>query len=273
MQLQALLKQLAEDPAAPVDLAEVALLLARDEYPQLDVDGYLSELTGMAHEARNYLGQTLESQVAGLCRYLFHEMGFHGNQAHYYDPLNSYLNEVIDRRAGIPITLSLITMVVGNQVGMHIDGIGLPGHFVVLAREGDERILFDPYHGGRLLDPADCEHLVQQSAGLDLAVDSDLLQAALPGQIILRMIMNLKGCYLREADFQRAIRTICRLIQLAPRDWTQRRDLGTAYLQNGQPGKAIDQLQAYLTNVPEAIDREAVEKLVRQARAEVARWN
>jgi regulator of sirC expression with transglutaminase-like and TPR domain len=273
MQLQALLSQLAQDPATSVDLAEVALLLARDEYPQLDVDAYLSELTGMAHEARDYLGQTLEGQVAGLCRYLFHEMGFRGNQEHYYDPLNSYLNVVLDRRTGIPITLSLITMVIGEKLGVHIDGIGLPGHFVVMARQGGQRILFDPYHGGRLLDPADCEQLVQKSAGLDLTVDSDLLQAALPGQVVLRMITNLKGCYLRDADFQRAVRTICRLIQLVPRDWTQRRDLGSAYLQNGQPGKAIDQLQAYLANMPDAIDREAVEKQVRQARAEVARWN
>src|ERR1700730_9217148 len=94
MQLQAMLAKLAEDPSAPVDLAEAALLLARDEYPQLDVDAYLSELTGMAHEARDYLGQSLENQVSGLCRYLFHEMGFQGNQANYYDPLNSFLNDV-----------------------------------------------------------------------------------------------------------------------------------------------------------------------------------
>src|SRR5262249_47033603 len=190
----------------------------------------------------------------------------HGNQENYYDPLNSYLNEVLDRRTGIPITLSMVTIIIGEKLGMHVDGIGLPGHFVVMARSGSQRLLFDPCHGGRVLDPADCEQLVHRSAGLDLAVDPDLLQAALPGQIVLRMISNLKGCYLREADFQRAIRTMCRLIQLAPRDWTQRRDLGSAYLQNGQPGKAIDQLQVYLTNVPEAIDREAVEKMIRQAR-------
>jgi regulator of sirC expression with transglutaminase-like and TPR domain len=273
MQLQALLMELAIDPAAPVDLAEIALLLARDEYPQLDVDAYLSELTGMAHEARDFVGQSLAAQVTGLCRYLFHEMGFQGNQANYYDPSNSYLNDVLDRRTGIPITLSLVTMVIGQKIGLDIQGVGLPGHFVVMARNKSQRMLFDPFHGGRVLEHSDCEQLVSESAGLDIALSADMLQPAQPAQIVTRMITNLKGCYLRTGDFQRAIRTICRLIQIVPRDWSQRRDLGTCYLQHGQPGRAIDQLQAYLHNLPEALDRDAVEKLLRQAKSEIARWN
>src|ERR1700674_2595854 len=105
MDIDTALTQLAHDPAAPLDVAEVALHLARDEYPDLDVEAYLSELTGMAHEAQGYLRGGLEARTAGLCRYLFHEMGFRGNVRDYYDARNSHLNQVMDRRTGIPRTL------------------------------------------------------------------------------------------------------------------------------------------------------------------------
>src|SRR6516162_4649242 len=130
MDLDAALALLAVDPTAPLDLAEISLRLATDEYPDLDVDAYLSEVAGMAHEARAYLRGDLEARVAGLCRYLFHDMGFRGNAQDYYDPGNSYLNQVLDRRTGIPITLSALAMAIGGRVGIDIQGIGLPGHFV-----------------------------------------------------------------------------------------------------------------------------------------------
>src|SRR5947209_18313546 len=118
MDLDTALDLLARDPTAPLDLAELALLLARDAYPELDVEAYLNEIEGMAHEARGHLRGGLEKRVAGLCRYLFHEMGFRGNDRDYYDPRNSYLNEVLDRRTGIPLTLSVVAMVVGKRAGL-----------------------------------------------------------------------------------------------------------------------------------------------------------
>src|SRR5207245_2321666 len=124
---------------------ELALGLARDEYPDLDVEAYLSELAGMAHEAARYLRGGLEARVTGLCRYLFHEMGFRGNQQDYYDPRNSYLNQVLDRRTGIPIALSVVAMAVGNRAGLEVVGVGLPGHFVVKAVADGQEILFDPF--------------------------------------------------------------------------------------------------------------------------------
>ena len=120
MDCNAALDLLARDPAAPLDPAELALHLARDEYPLLDVDAHLSELAGMAHEARAYLGGGLEARVTGLCRYLFHEMGFRGNAQEYYDPLNSYLNQVLERRTGIPITLSAVAIAVGARANLRI---------------------------------------------------------------------------------------------------------------------------------------------------------
>src|SRR5438045_2154511 len=110
MELNAALTTLAKDPSAPLDVAELALVLAREEYADLDVEAYLGELGGMAREARTYLGGGLSCRVQGLCRYLFHEMGYRGNKQDYYDPRNSYINQVMDRRTGIPITLSVLAM-------------------------------------------------------------------------------------------------------------------------------------------------------------------
>src|SRR6185369_6933648 len=159
MNLDAALELLARNPQAPLDLAEVALGLARDEYADLDVDAYLGQLNAMAHEARRLVRGPLESQVNGLCRYLFHDMGFRGNVKEYYDPRNSYLNQVLERRTGIPIALSAVVMAVGRRVGLEVEGVGLPGHFVVKIAEGNHEVLVDPFHGGRLLTETDCEHL------------------------------------------------------------------------------------------------------------------
>jgi regulator of sirC expression with transglutaminase-like and TPR domain len=273
MELSATLELLATEPAAPVDLAEVALHVAREEYPNLDVEAYLKQLDGLAHEGRSYLGASLDSQVTGLCRFLFHDVGFTGNQKEYYDPRNSYLNEVLDRLTGIPITLSLVTMAVGRRLGMKIAGVALPGHFVVMAECGGERIVFDPFHHGRRLGARDCELLVRDSAGVDVDLSLAGLEPALPAVVVTRVLTNLKGCYLRDGDFHRAARTVQRLRQVAPADWSQARDLGTCYLQSGNPGKAIDAFNLYLEQLPEALDHKAVAKLLRKARSEVARWN
>src|SRR5438309_117199 len=147
MDLDAALDLLARDPAASLDAAEVALHLARDECPQLDVEAYLSELAGMGHEARKYVRGDVAARVAGLCRYLFHEMGFRGNVRDYYDSRNSYLNQVLDRRTGIPITLSLVAMAIGRRAGLEVVGVGLPGHFVAKAVADGQEVLFDPFHG------------------------------------------------------------------------------------------------------------------------------
>src|SRR5215471_13230708 len=143
MDLKSALPQLARDPAAPFDLAELALQLARDEYPDLDVEAYLSQLAGMAHEARPYMRGSLDARVNGLCRYLFHDLGFRGNTQTYYEAQNSYLNQVLDRRTGLPILLTVVAMAVGERAGLRIVGVGLPGHFVAKAVENGNELLFD----------------------------------------------------------------------------------------------------------------------------------
>jgi regulator of sirC expression with transglutaminase-like and TPR domain len=273
MNLDAALTLLAGNPSAPLDLAELALLLARDEYPELDVEAYVNEIAGMAHEAQSLLHGDLAARVHGLCRYLFHDMGFHGNLQAYYDPRNSYFNEVLDRRTGIPISLSAVAMTVGARAGLNIVGVGLPGHFVVKAIDDEEEVLFDPFHGGRVLTPQDCETLVEQVTGEPFAATAQTLQGVPLGAMVVRMLTNLKAIYLREGDFPRGVRIIERLRQLIPNDPLQQRDLGAALFQAGRHGGAIGPLSEYLRLVPDADDRDTVLQLLAQAKSQVARWN
>jgi regulator of sirC expression with transglutaminase-like and TPR domain len=273
MDLDTALTRLRANPDAPLDVAEVALGLARDEYPDLDVAGYLSEIDAMAHEVKPALRGGLESRLEALCRYLFHDLGFHGDTENYYDPRKSYLNEVIDRRTGLPIALGALTMAIGRRAGMDIAGVGLPGHFVTRAVAGKREILFDPFNGGKVLTRQDCEKLVEQVTGEPFAATSDSLQALPLGPTVARMLNNLKAVYLRVEDFRRAARVIERLLQLNPDDRLQRRDLGTALIRAGQPGKAIGHFQAYLSGAATADDDKAVRELLDQARAAVAYWN
>ena len=262
------LAQLARDPAAPLDLAEIALLFARDEFPFLDVEAHLNELDAMAHEARPYLQGHLAHQVQGLCRYLFHDMGFRGNQSNYYDARNSYFNMVLERRLGIPISLSAVTMAIGKRVGLDIAGIGLPGHFIVKATDPRQEILIDPFAGGRILSHEDCETLVRQATGMSFEASPLALEPIPLGLMVQRMLNNLKAIYLKSDDWQRSIRILERLRQLNPHDVMLRRDLGMCHLRFGQPGKAIDHLRRYLEQAAEADDVAKVRLLLASAR----RW-
>jgi regulator of sirC expression with transglutaminase-like and TPR domain len=268
-----MLDHLAHDNAATCDLAELALELARDEYPDLDVEAHLSELDAMAHEARAYVRGGLEARVQGLCRYLFHDMGFRGNKRNYYDPRNSYFNQVLDRRTGIPISLSVLAMAVGGRAGLDVQGVGLPGHFIAKAVEGEGEVLFDPFHGGRLLAPEQCEQLVLRVTGVAFQATPEHLEAVPLRHLVQRMLVNLKAVYLRATDYRRAVRVIERLRQLRPDDLYERRDLGLSLLQAGQPGKALDHLAAYLAVHAEGADSKAVREQLRRARSELAAWN
>jgi regulator of sirC expression with transglutaminase-like and TPR domain len=273
MDLDAALDRLASDPSAPLDAAELALLVARDEYPDLDLAAYAVQLDDLARQARPRMRGDLEARVAGLSQFLFDELRFRGNVQHYYEPDNSYLNRVLDRRLGIPITLSVVTMAVGTRAGLEVHGLGLPGHFIVKAVEGDQEVLFDPFHGGQVLTPCDCELLVQQVTGQPFALTAKDLQPIPTGLLVRRILNNLKGVYLRLGDFARAGRTIARIRLLDRNDPTEQRDLGVCLLQTGQPGRAIDLLAGYLAAAPGGPDAEQVERLLRRARVEVARWN
>jgi regulator of sirC expression with transglutaminase-like and TPR domain len=274
MKLSDVLATLSEDPQHPVDLARVALLIARDAYPRLHPRAYLRRIDRLADQLRPRLAGSLEARTAELSTFLFEECGFAGNTEHYYDPRNSYLNKVLDRQVGLPISLSLLAMAVGDRAGLPVVGVGLPGHFVAkaLGEDGDE-VIFDPFNGGQFLDADACEALVTEIIGRPFEVTPEVLEATPPGAIVLRMLTNLKTAYLADRSHLRAARVAYRLAQLLPEDPTQRRDLGLLLVQADRPGPAVDHLKHYLAETPDADDTDDVRKILSRALGEVARWN
>jgi regulator of sirC expression with transglutaminase-like and TPR domain len=273
MNLDRALQRLSQNPAADVDIVEVALGLARDEYPHLDVAGYIAEFDEWADKLRLRLHGQLDDQVEELANLLFNEEGFRGDLEDYYNPENSYLNRVIDRRCGLPITLSLIAIAVGNRAGLSIEGVGLPGHFIAMAGDGTDAVMFDPFNGGNILTIADCEQLAEQATGEPFETSRESLGPTSHAAIIRRMLTNLKGTYLQRNDFQKATRIIRRILQLEPHNANERRDLGVCLVQSGRHGAAIDHLEVYLGTEPVASDVELVRQMLKRARHETARWN
>ena len=267
------LQLLADNPAATLDLEEVALLFANDEYPDLDQSFYRRQIAGLAREVMPALKGDLENRIAVLADFLFDQKNFQGNSAEYYNPRNSYLNDVLDRRLGIPISLSVLAMVVGRRANLHIVGVGLPGHFIVKAVEDDQEVLFDPYHGGQLLTPSGCAEIVKAVTGQEFTPTPAVFQPVPTGLIMARMLNNLKGIYLQSQDFHRAVRIMERSLILAPDDIMQRRDLGVALVRADRPGAAITHLEAYLGTEPKGEDADLVKKVLKRAKNEVAKWN
>jgi regulator of sirC expression with transglutaminase-like and TPR domain len=188
-----------------------ALLIAREEYPELDPDGYLAQLDHLGELVRTRVGAETEPdrQIAAVNAVLFGEEGFRGNGVNYYDPRNSYLNEVLDRRLGIPITLAVVYVAVGRRAGLPLSGVGFPAHFLVAYEaeaEAAPRLLIDPFNCGRLLSVDDCQRLLHEPFGSSRRLEPAYLAAASPRQILERLVTNLRVAYERAADFPRAKR-------------------------------------------------------------------
>lgn len=239
-------------------LAQTALVIARIEYPRLDPDPYLTLLDRMGEAARRAIERHITATgdtstlgcVTALNGYLFGEQGFVGNEDKFEDPRNSCLNEVIERRTGIPITLSLVYMEVAQRAGLHVDGVNFPGHFLVrcpqTGRETGDGLIIDPFHGGVLLSEQDCRVLLQRHVGSEVAFDKALLTPATRTQILIRMLLNLKRIYVRMRSFPQARIVTELLLALSPSALSELRDRGLlAYHLNDLTG-ALRDLQAYL---------------------------
>lgn len=276
MNLAATLTDLGFDPDAPVDLAELNLYFALGvDDAELDLPVYLSKLDDLAEELAPRLESaiSLEARTLELGQYLFEELGFAGNSSDYYDARNSFLHEVLDRRLGIPISLSVLAIAVGERCGLTVQGIGLPGHFIAKVIEGDEEVLFDPFHGGAILTPEGCSELVSTVVGQPFLATALNLRATPPGIIASRMLNNLKAVYLQSAQYAKAAQVIEWLVPLNPGDASQRRDLGVTLVHANEPGRAIDPLTDYLKSAPNAADADVVKDFLQEARRQVAKWN
>ncbi len=191
-----------------IDLARMALLIAAAEYPDLDVKEELRALDSLAAGASRRLGQERDplARANALSEYLFDEVGFRGNREDYYDPRNSFLNEVLSRRLGIPITLSLVYIEVGKRLGVPLVGVGMPGHFLVRITSGHEDLLIDPFHRGILLSEEECAQRLQEVAGAAIPWDRSYLAPVSNRELIERVLLNLRGIYVRRDDQPRALR-------------------------------------------------------------------
>lgn len=254
------LYRLAATPGT--DIAAAALWIAAEEYPGLDHARYLGVLDRAADAVRAEVGNDADPERVrrAMAEELFVRMGFDGNAEEYYDPRNSYLNEVIERRLGIPITLAAVYLAVGSRLGQPVAGVNAPRHFLV--RHGD--VLLDPFARGRVVPR---EALVDQLRQMG-APDPEAQVARLVGQppdaraILVRMLGNLKANHLQRRDFASALAVVDRLVRLDPANPLWLRDRGALYQRLDCPRAAADDLERYLASVPDDPEADVIRQVL-----------
>jgi regulator of sirC expression with transglutaminase-like and TPR domain len=261
-------------PEAEINLARAALLVGAEEEPRrVNVGRCLARLDEMGEEARARAVAWGGSRVEALNRYLFAEQGFAGNESDYYDPRNSMLHQVLGRRTGIPITLSVVYIEVGRRAGLRVEGVGLPGHFVVRAWEDEgEGVLVDPFNR-RLTDRDECQSRLDVIYDGRVTLSDEHLRAVGARSILARLLGNLKAVYVHAQLFRRALAAVERILLLAPHDLEERRDRGMLLAQIGRNAEAIVDTQTYLNLAPEASDAEAVREQLKKMQVRQAMLN
>ena len=269
-------------------LAEACLLIAEDAYPGLDVNRYLAEIERMAARLRGRLPQEAdaEEKIIALNQLLFDDLGFAGDAENYYDARNSYLNEVIDRRRGIPISLSILYMEVGRKVGLPLQGVSFPGHFLVRLGLRGGTLMLDPFSAGTPMSEHDLRELLRRvvagsvRAGLrsarDVAAELPLNQFLEPAghrQILARVLRNLKGIYRDKGEPQTLLRVLNRALLVTPDSHADLRDRGLVFQQLEAFRAALQDLKDYLKREPEAADSDEVRAQVVELTARCSRLN
>ena len=263
------LEALARRPEPEMDLARGALLIAKEEYPQLSVDQYIGRLDQLAEKVRDRLDdETAPLVVMGeLIETLYQDEHFRGNRDAYYDPRNSFLNDVLDRGLGIPLTLGVILLEVGWRLDLPLEGVNFPNHFLVRFQGDAMNLLIDPFDGGRLRFEDQAQDLLDQAFGGTVRMREAFLGAASRYQMLVRMLTNLKSLYLNAQDNKRALAAVERLLLLAPAAVPEVRDRGILLARLGRREEAVEELQRYLDHAPAATDADRIRVVVRKLRA------
>ena len=247
----------------PAGLVAGALLIAKSEYPDLDLDREMSRISEIGAEAARRIA-TMENggnpyaRLEVIRAYLFDELGFHGNAGDYEDPRNSFLNQVMDRRTGIPLTLSIIYLEIAGAAGFDSRGVALPGHFIVRLDFEGRTILVDPFGGGRVLTQEDCRALVVRSTGRASLFRPEILDGASPTRILTRLLRNLKRIYLSREDYNRALGVVDMLLVTTSGDPMETRDRGILMSHLGRVHEAISDLESYLHHHPSPPDLDSI---------------
>ncbi|HEY6998162.1 MAG TPA: transglutaminase-like domain-containing protein [Candidatus Binatia bacterium] len=251
-------------PEEAVDLGHAALTIGLSVNPHLDIPAYLQRIDQFAREVadrRDPAGDVYHA-LAALNHVLFRQHGFDGNRDDYYDPRNSFLSEVLDRKIGIPISLCVLYMEVARRTSVPVEGIGFPGHFLVKCSDGEEAIFIDPFHRGKIKITEDLGPMLEKLYGRKVALRPQFLQAVGKKQILKRMLANLKAIYLRNNSVTEALSIFDHLIILDPAGAEDIRDRGSLYLHMGCFRQAHEDFDAYLRLAPNAHDAEIVREQI-----------
>ena len=271
------LRQIVSGPDEDISLAEAALLIAGHGYPDLNVAAYLSRIEELAYMLRLRIDEddSIPERISALNQFLFGELGFAANSDDYYDPRNSFLNEVLERRTGIPITLSVIYMELGRKVGLPLQGVSFPGHFLVKCAVPEGAVVLDPYSGGISLGLPDLQKRLREVQGGEVsrAIVAELLVSASNKDIIVRLLRNLKAIYLREHKLDKALPIMNWIIATMPEQTPELRDRGMIYQELECPRAALTDFETYLQLSPGSDDAGDIRGRIIDLRKEVARLN
>jgi len=261
-------QQLVTLPDSAVPLAEAALILACEEYPQLEISPYLDMLDNMAEIAAQKLlpSDSPMETVTKINNVLFEIFDFRGASQEYYDPRNSFFNDVLDRRIGIPITLCTVYIEVARRLKVPIVGVGMPGHFIVKYSDRREEFFLDPFNRGEILSLEDCRHRIHERYGDAVEFSDRMLGRVTHRQIIWRMLNNLKEIYLKAHAFDKGLAIVDMMLMVDPEEIPQFRDRGLLRLQLRQFQEATRDLEYYVRHSPSAEDREEIEHHLKELR-------
>ena len=259
------LVQKARDSSGEIDLARGALLIALQAYPDLDIEHYLRQLDALSEgfRARYAAADSLPASLANLSQYVFGDLGFRGNRAHYDDPRNSYLNEVLDRRLGIPITLAVVYLELGKRLSFPLAGVNFPQHFLVRSTQGDEPLFVDPFAGGAFVASESLDERLPVIEGRRLELAAEFIEPASSLHILARMLRNLKRLHFQAREFPTAIRWAEKIAYLQPAEAENYRDLGFLYHHTHDYLKAIEAFSEYLRWAGDAPDTSTIEHNIR----------
>ncbi len=239
-----------------INLALAILMVAKEEYPQLSEDRYLGQLDLLAEETRDRLDDETAPLLVlqELLDTLYVRHGFRGNREAYYDPRNSFLNDVLDRRLGIPLTLGVVLLEVAWRLGLPLEGVNFPGHFLVRFKGDAVDLLIDPYDRGAIRFQDQAQELLDRVYGGMVRVHDSFLKVAGKREMLVRLLMNLKSLYLKAQDHPRALSAVERILLIRPITPGEIRDKGVILARMGRTREALEQLQAYLSVAPDAAD-------------------
>lgn len=248
--LESSFKDYLKRPEQKINIVEASLLLAKEEYTDIDVASYLQQVDAITQSAQKQVGRydTLNEAVSTLSDYIFNKLGFAGDKKNYYDPRNSYLNHVIDRKLGIPITLSVLYTEIGLRLGMPLVGVGFPTHFLVKCVTPEYDLLIDCFNQGRIITISDCKKMINEIAGENAKFHTSMLEPTKPKEILIRTLQNLKVAYLRANEYTKAMKAVEFVNLVRPNLPHSLKDKAEIYIAQQDFPSALEMLEKYIAS-------------------------